>query len=213
MTTDKSHTKRLFFAINATDPLEKDFAPIYKKLKINADKQHITIKWVQLSNFHITMTFLGLQSEENIPALQETLKEVCSQFAPFDLKIDDIGAFSNEHDARVLWLGVQNKKIFGDLKSALDSSLLEKNLLSQLEQREFSPHLTIGRLRNPRSVKDMISPFKRKSFGKIHVNEVILYESQLQGNYPVYIPLFRSELSGKEKPLEEENFSVTPDKL
>lgn len=204
MTTPKSSTKRLFFAINATDPLSKDFAPTYKKLRINADKQDIAVKWVQLDNFHITMTFLGLQPEENIPALQETLKEVCAQFAPFDLKIEDISAYANEHEARVLWLGVQNKIVFGDLKYNLDKALLEKQLLSQPDEREFSPHLTLGRLRNTRSVKDMISPFKRKSFGKIHVHEVILYESILQGNYPSYKPLFRSELLGKEKRLEEE---------
>lgn len=213
MTTPKSKTKRLFFAINATDPLTKDFAPASKKLKINADKQDITIKWVPLDNFHVTMTFLGEQPEENIPALQETLNEVCSQFTPFDLKIEDVGAFSNEHEARVIWLGVQNKKVFGDLKSNLDQALLEKQLLSQPDEREFSPHLTLGRLRNPRSVKDMISPFKRKSFGKIHVHEVILYESKLQGNYPIYIPLYRSELLGNENPHNEMTDIATPDKL
>jgi 2'-5' RNA ligase len=44
----------------------------------------------------------------------------------------------------------------------------------------------------------MISPFKRKSFGKIQVNEIVLYESKLEGNFPVYTPILRCPLTGSE---------------
>lgn len=199
-------TKRLFFALNATDPLAATFLPTYKKLKINADRRDITVKWVPLDNFHITVSFLGDRNEEEIPLIQETLKEVCSQFAPFDLKIEDVGAYSNEHDARVLWLGVQNKRYLGEFKQALDAALVKNEILTLPDQREFNPHLTIGRLRNPRSVKDMISPFKRKSFGKIHVHEIVLYESKLQGAFPVYTPVLRCPLIGQEEGLEAVSF-------
>lgn len=189
-------TKRLFFALNATDPLSETFLPTFKKLKINADRREIAVKWVPPDNFHITVSFLGDRPVEEIPQIAETLQEVCTQFAPFELKIEDVGAFSNEHDARVLWLGVQNKKCLGEFKHVLDQTLLEKGLLIKPDERIFSPHLTIGRLRNPRSVKDMVSPFKRKSFGKLHVHEVVLYESKLQGAFPVYTPLIRCALTG-----------------
>ncbi|WII72938.1 RNA 2',3'-cyclic phosphodiesterase [Bdellovibrio sp. 22V] len=196
--------KRLFFALNATDPLSETFLPTYKKLKINADRRDMTVKWVPPDNFHITLTFLGERPEEEIPAIMQALENVCTQFAPFDLKVDDVGAFSNEHDARVLWLGVQKKRRLAELKVLLDQTLIERQLLLQPDEREFSPHLTFARLRNPRSVKDMISPFKRKSFGKIHIDEVVLYESKLQGVFPVYTPILRCKLTGEEKTLEEE---------
>lgn len=201
-------TRRLFIALNATDPLSTSFIPTYKKLKINADRREINIKWVPLDNFHVTVSFLGEQPEENIPALQEALRRICTEFAPFDLKIEDIGAFTNEHDARVLWLGVQNKRSLGEFKSRLDQTLLATELLRKPDERIFQPHLTIGRLRNPRSVKDMISPFKRKGFGKIHVSEFVIYESTLQGPFPIYTPLFRCSLTGEEKPLQEETFPL-----
>nr|BFD60610.1 RNA 2',3'-cyclic phosphodiesterase [Bdellovibrio sp. CKG001] len=190
-------TKRLFLALNATDPLADTFLPTLKKLKINADRRDMTVKWVPVDNYHVTVTFLGETPEEDISKVAETLAEVCTRFTPFELKIEDVGAFSNEHDARVLWLGVQNKRYLGEFKEALDQELVAKNLLSQLEERSYSPHLTVGRLRNPRSVKDMISPFKRKSFGKIQVDEVVLYESTLQGAFPVYKPLARCKLTGE----------------
>jgi 2'-5' RNA ligase len=190
--------KRLFFALNATDPLSTTFLPTYKKLKINADQRDMTIKWVPLDNFHVTITFLGEMDEEHIPALQECLQQVCSETRPFDLKVEDVGAFSNEHDARVLWLGIQNKRCLNEFKNRLDQLLEERNLLHHVDLREFKPHLTFARLRNPRSVKDMISPFKRKSFGKLHIDEIVLYESKLAGIYPVYTPLTRCKLTGPE---------------
>lgn len=190
-------TKRLFLALNATDPLADTFLPTLKKLKINADRRDMIVKWVPVDNYHVTVTFLGDTPEEDIHKVAETLAEVCTQFAPFELKIEDVGAFSNEHDARVLWLGVQNKRYLGEFKEALDQELIAKNLLAQVEERSYSPHLTVGRLRNPRSVKDMISPFKRKSFGKIQVDEIVLYESTLQGAFPVYKPLARCKLTGE----------------
>lgn len=191
--------RRLFIALNATDPFSKSFLPIYKKLKIYADRRDFNIKWVPIENFHVTISFLGDQREERIHQIQEVLQLVTSQSAPFDLKVEGLGAFSNEHDARVLWMGVQNKKCLGELKENIDHALLEKQLILNPDQRLFQPHLTFGRLRNPRSVKDMISPFIRKSFGKIHVKELVLFESHLQGPFPVYSPLFRYPLTGTNK--------------
>ena len=194
-------TRRLFFALNATDPLAESFLPTLKKLKINADKKEMNMKWVPPTNFHITISFIGDTDVNEIPKIQAALEDTCKVFNPFDLKIEDMGAFSSEHDARVIWLGVQNKRYLNELKHELDRNLAERGVTMAMELREFVPHLTIGRLRNPKSVKDMISPFKRKSFGKLHVNEVVLYESHLHGNFPVYTPIFRCALTEQEEEL------------
>ena len=201
--------RRVFIAINATDPLSLTFLPILKKLKINADRREMNIKWVPADNYHITISFLGEMSGEEITKIQNALQTTCSEMHPFDLKIEDIGAFSNEHDARVLWLGVQNKKCLGSFKESLDKSLVENSIIKQESDRSYWPHLTIGRLRNPGSVKDMISPFKRKNFGKIKVSEVVLYESKLQGPFPIYIPLARFNLTGEQRPFAEEPSLLT----
>lgn len=188
-------SKRLFIALNASSPLAETFPPVAKKLRISADKKELLIKWVPPENFHVTVSFLGGRKEDEIAAIGEVLQKVCTQFAPFDLKVSDMGAFASETEARVLWLGIQNKKYLGKFKNALDEALSQQRL-SAPEAREFAPHLTFARLRNPKSVKDMISPFKRKNFGKIQVDEIVLYESKQQDFYSVYVPLLRCRLTG-----------------
>ena len=198
--------RRVFIAINATDPLFSTFPPTLKKLKINADRREMSVKWAPLDNYHVTISFLGEKSMDEIQEIRWVLETVCKETLPFELKIEDMGAFSNEHAARVLWLGVQNKKDLGYLKNRIEKSLDEKNLYPVNDENFYQPHLTIGRLRSPGSVKDMISPFKRKSFGKIQVSEVVLYESKIQGPFPVYIPLAKFKLAGEERLLESEPF-------
>lgn len=198
-------TRRLFIAINASEPLVKTFPPTLKKLKINADRRDMAVKWVPLENLHVTLAFIGERPSEDIPAIEEVMKLVSEKLPAFDLKIEDMGAFSSEQEARVLWLGVQNKKILNHLRDELIAELDHRDLLFREEFRTYIPHLTIGRLKNPRSVKDMISPFKRKSFGKIHINEIVLYESKIQGAFPVYTPILRYKLLGQSEVSEAES--------
>lgn len=188
--------RKLFFALNATDPLAQTFLPFLKKLRMGAERKELDIRWVYPENFHITLTFLGSRNDSELPALEQALQKVCSQYTPFDLKIEDISGFADEDHARVLWLGVQNKRYLGEFKQALDQELQAQGLLPTREDHDFAPHLTVARLRNPHSVRDLISPLKRKSFGKLHVQEIVLYESHLQGHYPVYKPVLRCALTG-----------------
>ncbi|MNT30895.1 RNA 2',3'-cyclic phosphodiesterase [compost metagenome] len=104
----------------------------------------------------------------------------------------------------MIYLGVQNKKYLNEFKQTLDHALEEAQLLTHVDERDFVPHLTIGRLRNPKSIKDLISPLKRKSFGKVKVTEIVLYESKLEGVYPVYTPIFRAQLTSIPKVDEED---------
>lgn len=198
-------TRRLFIAINASEPLVKTFPPTLKKLKINADRRDMAVKWVPLENLHVTLAFIGERPSEDIPVIEEIMKSISAKIPAFDLKVEDMGAFSSEQDARVLWLGVQNKKILNQLRDELIEGLDQGDLLFREEVRPYVPHLTIGRLKNPRSVKDMISPFKRKSFGKIHINEIVLYESKIQGVFPVYTPVLRYQLLGQPEINETES--------
>jgi len=188
--------KRLFLAIAAQQGLEETGQQIIKKLKINADQKKLDVRWVPMSNYHVTLVFLGETASEKIPEIETLMSEVSSRIAPFDLKISNVGAFPDEFSSRVLWFGVQNSKSLRYLQSELSSQFHEKNYL--LEDRAYSPHLTIARLRNPHKTKDLISPFVRKNIAKIPITEIVLYESVGRAPFPVYKALKKFLLCGTE---------------
>ncbi|MCY4523393.1 MAG: hypothetical protein OXB84_01510, partial [Halobacteriovoraceae bacterium] len=57
------------------------------------------------------------------------------------------------------------------------------------KEEDFIPHLTLCRLRHFRHLRDFLSPFKRKNFGKEDISRLVLFSSELRGNYPLYTPL------------------------
>lgn len=197
--------KKLFLAITTQDGLEATAPQILKKLKAGADLREMDMRWVPLKNFHVTLIFLGRTHEERLPEIYELMKEVAAKTAPFTLKISDVGAFPDEFNSRVLWFGVQNSRALRGLHANLSEKFTAKSY--PLEEREFSPHLTIGRLRNPHKTKDLVSPFVRKKIAKILVEEIVLYESVGTVPFPVYKPLEKVRLTAPPSEDEDTNES------
>lgn len=193
--------RRLFLAIAAKNGLETTAPQVIKKLKMHADQKGIEVRWVHIDNYHITLVFLGNTIDEKISEIENITDRIAKNFSPFNLKISALGAFPDDFSSRVLWFGVQNSKALRALQENLATEL--KHLRYKSEEQTFSPHLTIGRLRNPHKTKDMTSPFVRKKFAKIEINEIVLYESVGSAPFQVYKPLKTFKLSGTVAPRED----------
>lgn len=188
--------KRLFIALGAADIGEA--AQVYlKKLRINFKDRDIDVLWSPVDNWHITLHFLGETSAGKITEIVERLKKVCEMSAPFKLKIADFGAFPSPQEARVVWLGVQRSQSLLDLQSSIENSLAEMGFPP--EDRDYWPHLTIGRLRNHKNIVDALSPVVRKKVGALKVTNVRLYESTLTAPYARYEVLENFALTGSAK--------------
>lgn len=178
---------RLFTAVGVQG-LSFDPASAFKKLKVALDKKQIEHRWVPVENYHITLNFIGELEDILLPALNSLMQEVGERHHAFSLKVSDLKAFPDERSGRVIYAGVQNSRALRDLQEDLDQSLRALGL--NLEEREYRPHLTIARLRSPRNLKDLLSPFSRQGFGDLQVNVISLYESKLnRGPFPVYHPV------------------------
>lgn len=193
-------TQRLFLAISAVS-LDQALAPWIRKLKIGAERKEIFVKWTPAENRHITLLFLGPTLPEQRSALEAKVTEIAAGTAPLNLKIEDIGAFPDMRSGRVVWLGVQNSRKLRALRDRLLEPLRDQGFA--LEET-YTPHFTIGRLRNPKSLVDFLSPMARVRIGKLEVRELVLYESITAGPFPIYKPLSRFPLTGSpETDLEE----------
>ncbi len=182
---------RLFIAIAANE-LNFDPQVALKKLKVNLNRKAWEYRWVPQENYHITLNFLGEIPKERLSELQTMLHELVQHHVYFHLKLHGLGVFPEIREGRVIWMGVQNSLALRSLQEDCESRL--RDLGFDLEEKSYVPHLTLARLRNPKGLSDVISPLENTRFGELEVKSVVLYESQLTGSFPVYMPLFRFPL-------------------
>jgi RNA 2',3'-cyclic 3'-phosphodiesterase len=178
--------KRIFIAINVNS--EPSFQMMLKSLKTELKNE--LIKWTPSSNIHITLAFLGDTEEKMIKALIPMLKVKCETTGNFELTLKGLGVFKNSDDPRIIWTGIEQCEKLIDLNSRVVESL--KNLDIRIENRPFTPHLTLGRVKKIErkdKLRMLIEHFNNQEIQKVPVNEIIVYESVLLPQGPLYKPL------------------------
>ncbi len=147
------------------------------------------LKPVEPKNIHMTLRFLGNVSQDTVERIFEEMKKV--QFAPFDVKIQGLGAFPNVNYARVLWTGItegadQLRSIFTQLDPRL------RNLGFAPDPKGFSPHLTIARVRSGRNKIQLarcVTENADYDVGVIKAECLRLKKSDLTPKGPIYSTL------------------------
>ncbi len=172
---------RLFIGIQPPEEIRR-------KLRSYAEKKFSGLrgKLVELENLHITLKFIGEVSDEKARKIAEAIEHL--SFGRFTVELSGIFGFPTTHRARVIWVGVGKG---ADSLRALFSMI--ENLLEPLgvprEVREYTPHLTLMRLKVPADVSGL-----HPAFGSFEAKEVILFQSILRPTGPIYKPLVRREL-------------------
>ncbi len=179
--------KRLFIGLSFSDKFAKDLEPWIKKIKKTADKKETDLNWTPTENFHVTLVFLGNTDEDHIPHIIEKMQVVAKKHVPFKLKLRGLDGFPSLTPARVLYLGVQRSQSILNLQSELEQILQ----IAPEHESGYVPHLTIARLRNPKSCRDLVSPFVHIDLGKQEVSEIVLFNSVMQGNVVAYEKVFK----------------------
>jgi 2'-5' RNA ligase len=186
--------RRIFIAVKIDTG--KNLLNIISNLKTGLKDERI--KWTEIDNFHITLAFLGDTEEDKIKAIVTMLKSVCKGSGVFEIVIKGAGVFKNFNDPRVIWIGIETSEKLNHLYESIKSGLKETGI--SLEERNFKPHLTLGRIKSipdRDTLKTIIAGYDNLELQKQEVNEVILYESILSETGPVYKPVGRFGLGNK----------------
>lgn len=178
---------RAFIACDIPEALLKEISNIQDKLKgLDAD-----VNWTKISGIHITLKFLGDIEEGSIDKIASVLLEAVKGQSPFEIKIQGGGSFPNLKNPRVVWLGVVDEaKRLSNIQQALDSGL--KAIGFEPEEREFRPHLTLGRVKGFKGKEQLslaVSDLKDIEIGSFTVDRVMLYKSELRPIGAVYTKL------------------------
>src|SRR6266581_8275864 len=107
------------------------------------------VSWVKRQNLHYTLHFLGELGADGLRRAGEAADEAARGAHCFAAALGALGAFPHPRRARVLWAGMsQGAEPLTALAWALEAALRKRGF--ERADHPFSPHLTIGRVRDPR---------------------------------------------------------------
>lgn len=177
---------RLFIAVNINQHSKN---LIDNKLELLQQEYNDCFKWVEKKNWHLTLKFIGDVSASEQQKLIQALKEINFNDKNKYIQFNRINAFPNLDAARTIYLAVnRGNKLLKNIHQNLENKLLEFGFKN--EQKNFIPHLTLGRNKNQAlKIKDK---FRSKNFVNIYaqIKSISLYQSKLKASGPEYIELF-----------------------
>jgi 2'-5' RNA ligase len=179
---------RAFIAVLLPEEVKQSLSALQDRLRAGS---YVSAKWVDPGNIHLTLKFLGNISPGMTGRITSAMETAAREIRPFRIQVKGLGAFPNANRVNIVWVGME-----GDVERL---ALLQKRIDAQLshlgfksENRPFTPHLTIARIRDHASAEE------RRKLGRIiedtafdtshpvDVSAVHLMKSQLTRQGPIY---------------------------
>jgi 2'-5' RNA ligase len=155
------------------------------------------VKWVEAENLHVTLLFLGEVDDREIPAVCRVVSETLSEQPSFVMSMEKAGCFPHPRRPRILWIGVgEGAKELCAIHDALEPPLMDLGCYRR-EERRYTPHITIGRVRSDRPTDRLAAELASQSSwqgGQVEVREILVMGSELTSHGPVYSVLSRAKL-------------------
>jgi 2'-5' RNA ligase len=187
---------RTFIAVDLGKAIRDRAAALQEKL----GRTGVEVKWVEQDNLHVTLLFLGEVDDRQVAEVCRIVGDRTAQRGAFPMSIEGVGSFPNPRRPRIIWIGVgTGASELCDLHDDLERPLTK--LGYRREERKYTPHITIGRVRSE-APADALSAQLAKNGGwkggETLVNEVCVMGSELTPQGPVYTVLSRAPLMGAE---------------
>jgi 2'-5' RNA ligase len=145
------------------------------------------VKLVEPKNLHITLKFLGDTPEDKTAAIEQVIKKSVEGIKPFTIQLVGTGVFPNQNYIRVIWIGIEDGQILATIASDIDEQLSQIGF--KKEQRRFSSHLTVGRVKTARKKNELVKVIEQYTtveFDRITVDAIKLKQSTLTPQGPIY---------------------------
>ena len=150
---------RLFAAIDVPDEIKEALAAFQKRLRSTAK-----LSWSPVANLHITTKFIGEWPEARLEEMTRALAGV-PVAGPIEIAVKGIGWFPNPRKPRVFWAGVDGGEPLRVLARATDQATAVLGVAG--EERPYSPHLTLARIREA-APGENVSPGEAVSLDALH---------------------------------------------
>jgi len=155
-------------------------------------KSKTAVGWVRPEGMHLTLKFLGELSSPQLDEIETALGKAAEGTGSLKITVRGVGVFPNPKNPRVIWLGIDPEDDrLSRLQERIDRGL--ERLGFQPEEREFHPHLTLGRVRSSRGLDDLMKALAvQHNFlaGECVLDHLHLIQSELNAGGAVYTKLW-----------------------
>ena len=139
--TSPPMNKRLFVAIDPPEEIREQLSRLCCGLP-NA-------RWTTPEQFHLTLVFIGEVDGSAFLDIRESLSEI--SVPRFTLQLEGVGFFPPRGNPRVIWAGVKNNDSLQAVQRKITTRIFHLGL--EPENRKFSPHITLARLKQTPAAK------------------------------------------------------------
>ena len=141
---------RIFIAINLPEKIKTELENLEKEIAnlFPPEVSRGMIRWVKKENLHLTLLFIGAVKDEEIPQISQIVKKITQTQKPFSLRFEKLCyGPPKKMPPRLIWLDLEKKPELLTLAEKLKKGVGDSGILKKIEKREFSPHITLGRIR------------------------------------------------------------------
>jgi RNA 2',3'-cyclic 3'-phosphodiesterase len=177
---------RTFICIELPDSIKTKLGEIQTEMKTLGSN----VRWTRTDGIHLTLKFLGNVEKQNINQIVEQIAEASRVHSPVEIEVKESGAFPDFKKPRVFWIGVHDPSgALARLQMTIDTKL--EKIGFEKENRRFSPHLTIGRVKSHDGLNATSRALEEMSIEPMAflANQVVVMQSHLQLKGAVYTPL------------------------
>jgi 2'-5' RNA ligase len=188
---------RAFIAIELPEKQRKYLSHLQSVVNKNTG---ISAKWVDPYSIHLTLKFLGNITSPQVEEIKKAMEQARGGISPFHLELDRLGVFPNPKRVQVIWVGIGgNTESLSQLQKRIEYNL--SHLGFAPEERAFTPHLTLARIRYRISVEEqqklerLLNNYTIETSNQFEASSVNLMRSQLTPQGAIYSRIYSAELS------------------
>lgn len=157
------------------------------------------VRWIPTQNMHLTLKFLGDIAASHVDFLKQMLAREADTHPQFDMQVGGLGSYPTPRRPRVLWVGLQTPADLTSLQKSIEAGTTR--LGYEPDEYTFSPHLTLGRVRQAISPTEMqkvrfaLSTIQLGNIGTARVDSIHLFKSDRLPSGSIYTKLFSAKLT------------------
>lgn len=177
--------RKIFIAIIIDDKTRK-----FIESKIIQWKNDLPLSWISPEKYHLTLEYLGFVEDEDVGKICGQLRGALQHEEAFDLKMNEFCWGPNEKKPKMAWLKGEKNSNLSSLRSKITKTIYN----FEADGREFSPHITLGRIKGSGRMSQL-PKFAEITNIIIPVTSVVIMESVIESGRRKYFVMESIDLA------------------